>query len=414
MPEQNTERKRRVRKLSGIGGEQTAEYRTERERSERSNRSRSESSRRDSGKGVHTDSYADRRRSERPPSAARVEEERRSYNSSDRNVRTASETRQTKRKSGGRSSTAALSPKTRTALYQIAIAAVCVGVFAVVCIFVFFNIKQVKVVSDDSMYYRDVDILKICGFSEGQNMFSLDCEEAERRIEDALVYVENCTIKRKIPSTVEIHIESAKPVGIICFDDGNQVIVSRKGKLLESLRPIEAAIGGSPQANTSSTDIVSSGDMGAEDNSGGAADSSSSEEDEEGLQSEYIDTSALIKIRMSEVTVNYVDKDGYLSIDSKVSTELLGEFIDMLESKEVMPKEIKIYQTGYAEIYYEERIVFKFNLFTDLQKQVQLARALLDKEVVSEYERVRIDVTNTSEVIITPEYQLQMRGNALW
>lgn len=99
------------------------------------------------------------------------------------------------------------------------------------CIFVFFRVDTVTVLGGNS--YRQEDILSICNINQGDNLVLLSTKDREAELEHRFPYIEKVEIKRKIPSSVEVHITEASTSYSVESASGQYLYVSRAGKVLE-------------------------------------------------------------------------------------------------------------------------------------------------------------------------------------
>lgn len=98
------------------------------------------------------------------------------------------------------------------------------------CIFVFFRVDEVKIIGGES--YRQEDILSICNIQEGDNLVLLKANPREEEIEYRFPYIEKVEIKKRLPSTVEVHITETKTAYSIESSLG-YLYVNHLGKVLE-------------------------------------------------------------------------------------------------------------------------------------------------------------------------------------
>ena len=99
-------------------------------------------------------------------------------------------------------------------------------------VFVFFDIKQIRVEGD--IPYNDAQIRSICTFKKGSNILFIDTDGAEERVVRELPYVEECSIDRRLPSTVVINVKKADVLGVAEENGGRWSVLSTEGKVLES------------------------------------------------------------------------------------------------------------------------------------------------------------------------------------
>lgn len=122
----------------------------------------------------------------------------------------------------------------KTSMLFNAVAVMIVIVFlAAVYITVFFHVKDIVVKGESP--YTAASIFDACAFKKGDNILFIDASASEKSIVSQLPYIEKCTIKRRLPATVEVNVTHANVVGVA--DTGYQqwVIVSGSGKVLETV-----------------------------------------------------------------------------------------------------------------------------------------------------------------------------------
>ncbi len=93
-----------------------------------------------------------------------------------------------------------------------------------------FNIINIEVIGD-SRYAKD-KIESASGILEGQNMFRLDKFEIEQSMVKQLPYLKTVSIKRKLPDTLEIHVEDTTAVAAVKTAAG-YVLIDADSKMLE-------------------------------------------------------------------------------------------------------------------------------------------------------------------------------------
>ena len=60
--------------------------------------------------------------------------------------------------------------------------------------------------------YDDADFVSAAGLKRGIKLYSIDLDEAEKKILEECSYLENVTLKRKFPNTLVIEIEEKQNV----------------------------------------------------------------------------------------------------------------------------------------------------------------------------------------------------------
>ena len=104
------------------------------------------------------------------------------------------------------------------------------AVGTVLSLTVFFKIKSIDVYGETQ--YSSKEIIKVANVKLESNLVRLDSEAISEKIEKQLPYIEEVKIKKKLPTTLEFEVVSARIAGYIAADDG-YYIVSTEGKLLE-------------------------------------------------------------------------------------------------------------------------------------------------------------------------------------
>lgn len=121
--------------------------------------------------------------------------------------------------------------KKRLMLFYISAFSAVVVCAVLLCVFVFFRVDTVTVIGGNS--YRQEDILSICNIQEGDNLVLLATREREAELEHRFPYIEEVRIRRRLPSTVEVHIKEAVTSYSVESASGKYLYVSRAGKVLE-------------------------------------------------------------------------------------------------------------------------------------------------------------------------------------
>ncbi len=124
----------------------------------------------------------------------------------------------------------------RTAFYVFLFLTVSL-IFLVVSIFVFLNVKTIKINGNEK--YTNEEIGALIPIVIGDNMFSFDSEEIEAEIQRVLPYVGKVEIKRDLPTTVEVNIVEEIPYFATELA-GDTYLVSSNLKVLERLDKVEA------------------------------------------------------------------------------------------------------------------------------------------------------------------------------
>lgn len=122
--------------------------------------------------------------------------------------------------------------KLRLYLTYALILAVIAAAAVLLCVFVFFKVHSVKVVGNTK--YTDSDILNVANIDPGDNVVMLESEIVEERILKSFPYMENVTINKKLPVTVEIVVQEASAQYSVVYGEGMYAYTSQSRKLLEA------------------------------------------------------------------------------------------------------------------------------------------------------------------------------------
>ncbi len=108
---------------------------------------------------------------------------------------------------------------------------------------VFLNVRQITVKGDSP--YSEAQVKAICSIKKGGNILFINTEELEKKVERELPYIAECSIQRRLPSTVVINVVKADVLGVVRTDPGIWAVISTEGKILES--SARASAGGAEQ-----------------------------------------------------------------------------------------------------------------------------------------------------------------------
>lgn len=113
------------------------------------------------------------------------------------------------------------------------------AVAVTLCFTVFFKVTTITVVGETQ--YTAEEIIKSSGLTEGQNLFGFSAESVSSSISQALPYIGKATIKRSIPDTVTITVESAEPSCAMRTDTG-YILLDKDSKVLEKTDSVDKSI----------------------------------------------------------------------------------------------------------------------------------------------------------------------------
>lgn len=117
-------------------------------------------------------------------------------------------------------------------LYYLLIFIICVLVLFILSRTVLFNINE-YLVSGNERYSTD-EILEAGNLKLGKNMYNLNLDNAEARIKDELIYIEEVELLRKLPDKLIVNITEATAYACCEYDNGRYCVISRGGRYLET------------------------------------------------------------------------------------------------------------------------------------------------------------------------------------
>lgn len=117
-------------------------------------------------------------------------------------------------------------------MYAIVVLLLTLAAIATLSMTVLFNIQKIEVTGDAKMYSAE-EIAAATGISAGDNMVRLNLEAAEEKALTSLLYVEDITITRQFPDTLQINVQKCTPTYNVVYEHGT-LIVSEYGKILEN------------------------------------------------------------------------------------------------------------------------------------------------------------------------------------
>ncbi|MBQ9082344.1 MAG: FtsQ-type POTRA domain-containing protein [Clostridia bacterium] len=103
-------------------------------------------------------------------------------------------------------------------------------IFAVLSLTVLFRVEQFTSAGYLSMYTAE-EINEAAYMPLDVNLFFSDTEAAEQRIEEKLPYIEEATVRRKLPNRIHMEVRLAKPEYIL-ENNGLHYYISQQGKVL--------------------------------------------------------------------------------------------------------------------------------------------------------------------------------------
>lgn len=106
-----------------------------------------------------------------------------------------------------------------------------VAIVVVLCLTVFFKIETITI-TGSNVYDAD-QVLSVCTIEKGENLFLADTDKAVQHMEEALPYVYQAKIQRKIPGTIQIKITDATAAYAIRNKDKTYTLLDNRFKVLE-------------------------------------------------------------------------------------------------------------------------------------------------------------------------------------
>ena len=118
-----------------------------------------------------------------------------------------------------------------TKLYGVISALIILAAIIGGCI-VFFKVDQINVV--DNQRYTAEEIIDAAGIQQGDNLYLFNKFHVIEQMKEKLTYVENVTIRRKLPNTLNITVdEYTVAAAVQDGTDGQWWLISSDGHLLE-------------------------------------------------------------------------------------------------------------------------------------------------------------------------------------
>lgn len=110
---------------------------------------------------------------------------------------------------------------------------------AFIGVFLVFKVDTILVSGDK--VYEDSEIIAVCGYQEGDNLFFLSTTDKEEKLKKELPYIKAAKIKRKIPGTIEIQINKVKACAVVQSGHG-YTMTDVEGKIINIAEQNEEAL----------------------------------------------------------------------------------------------------------------------------------------------------------------------------
>ena len=113
------------------------------------------------------------------------------------------------------------------------------AVAVTLCFTVFFKVSVITV--EGETQYSAEEIIKSSAIKQGESLFGFSAQEVSSSITQSLPYIEKATVKRSIPDTVTIVVESAEPSCAMKTDTG-YILLDKDQKVLEKTDKVDSSI----------------------------------------------------------------------------------------------------------------------------------------------------------------------------
>ena len=113
------------------------------------------------------------------------------------------------------------------------------AVAVTLCFTVFFKVSVITV--EGETQYSAEEIIKSSAIKQGESLFGFSAQEVSSSLTQSLPYIGKATVKRSIPDTVTIVVESAEPSCAMKTDTG-YILLDKDQKVLEKTDKVDASI----------------------------------------------------------------------------------------------------------------------------------------------------------------------------
>ena len=208
--------------------------------------------------------------------------------------------------------------------FVLAVAVLCVGIVLVFSLFFKTNIVTIK----GDTIYKPEKIVEKSGITAGDNLFRINEEEISELLSKQLPYIKSATIKRELPDTIVIEIESTK--GVACIENNKTyIILDSSGKVLEK-----------------------------------------------GV-SELKESLPVIK----NVTAKTVEEGSIIELTNKKRNDTLPQILSAIEKAELDTlTEIDLKNVNDIKIKYDNRIILKIGNLTNIEKKLARGKKAIENE----------------------------------
>lgn len=238
--------------------------------------------------------------------------------------------------------------KRRAFSYSLLVLFVLASALAI-CVCVFFHVETFEIKGNSP--YAGEEIIAASGFAKGDNLYAQSCGAAQKRIREALPYVERVTVRKAIPSTIEIQIQQSVPT-FYAEAEGNGYILSDGLKVLEKT-------------------------------------------------GEGRDNPGLIRVYGMQLTGAAPGKT--LQPDQNTDAEMLSEIYDSMVQNGIKPvKSIDLRDKNAVSFVYNENIRVQLGSMSQLSYKLTFVKKVI-QDKISEDERVIVDASQAGRVSVRPD-----------
>ncbi len=208
--------------------------------------------------------------------------------------------------------------------FVLAVAVLCVGI---VLVFSLFFKTNIVTITGDTIY-KPEKIVEKSGITAGDNLFRINEDEISDLLSKQLPYIKSATIKRELPDTVIIKIEST--TGVACIENNKTyIILDSSGKVLEK-----------------------------------------------GV-SELKEPLPVIK----NVTAKTVEEGSIIELTNKKRNDTLPQILSAIEKAELDSlTEIDLKNVNDIKIKYDNRIILKIGNLTNIEKKLARGKKAIENE----------------------------------
>ncbi len=100
---------------------------------------------------------------------------------------------------------------------------------------VLFNIQEFSM--SGNKRYTDNQILSAGGLELGDNMYSINIDKTESRIKEALIYVDDIKLSRKLPNSLIVEVTEAEEFACCEYEGNRYAVISQGGRYLQTEQP---------------------------------------------------------------------------------------------------------------------------------------------------------------------------------